>query len=222
MCINKEYSLLALIVSWSIGGFLFYRNHNLDRWNAIFLITFATMQLLDFILWILHNTNNFNSLANLIISKYLIPIVLSLELISVYVGSELYKNGNTINGLGNKLLEDFLNPRKYYSKILLVVCIILCWFYISRSNQTIIGKEGNLVWGNSPNQSGIWKYITGIIFIFLLIYPYLEYANTQPIAMIIIIYLILTLAYSFIRGSGWGSYWCWIANFLAIIMLLDF
>jgi len=148
--------------------------------------------------------------------------VLSLELISVYVGSELYKNGNTINGLGNKLLEDFLNPRKYYSKILLVVCIILCWFYISRSNQTIIGKEGNLVWGNSPNQSGIWKYITGIIFIFLLIYPYLEYANTQPIAMIIIIYLILTLAYSFIRGSGWGSYWCWIANFLAIIMLLDF
>lgn len=222
MCINKEYSLSALIISWSIGIYLIYRNNGVDRWNAIFLITFATMQLFDFILWMLHNSNNFNGLANLIISKYFIPILLSLELISVYIGSQYYNNGNTFNNLGKKIINDLYNPNTYYPKILIVASIIMCLINIKYSDKTVIGKEGNLIWGNSPNQDGIWKYITGIIFIFLLIYPYIKYAGTQPIVIIIIIYLILTLSYSFIRGSGWGSYWCWIANFLAIIMLLNF
>jgi hypothetical protein len=220
MCINKEYSLTALIVSWSIGGFLIYRNRGMDRWNATFLITFATMQLLDLALWILYDVGKLNSLWNLIISKYMIPILLSLEILSVYVGSQLYKNNNTTRGLTTRLLTDISSPATYYQKILLLVAIIMCWFNIIHSNQTVIGAEGNLVWGDCPHQSGIWKYITGMVFIGFLIYPYLEYVDTQPLAAIIIIYLVATLVYSFVRGSGWGSYWCWIANFLAIIMLV--
>jgi len=220
MCINKEYSLSALILSWTIGAYLLYRNYGMDRWNAIFLITFSTMQLFDFILWILFETGNENTFnLNYIISKYLIPILLSLELLNVYIGSILYKNNNNFTGLYNKIINNISDFNTIYPKILIPVIILLTWYNIKLSEKTIIGSEGNLIWGNSPNQSGKWKYITGIIFIFFLIYPYLEYFFTKPLAAIIVIYCILTLGYSFLQGSGWGSYWCWISNVLGIIML---
>ena len=170
-----------------------------------------------------HNLPNYfnKQIFNLIISKYLIPILLSLELLSVYIGSRLYKNNNSFNGLGTKIINDIINPNTFYPKILIIVILILLVYNIKYSQYTIIGNEGNLVWGNSPNQSGIWKYITGIIFIIFLIYPYLEYISSKQLVFIIVVYLILSLGYSFIHGSGWGSYWCWIANFLAILMLID-
>ena len=223
MCINKEYSLSALIISWSIGGYLLYRNHEFDRWNALFLITFATMQLFDFILLILYETGNFNNKSlnlNYIISRYLIPILLALELFIVYFGSILYKNNNNFSGIYEKLINDIFYSSKWYPKILLIIIIWTLWYNIKWNRETVISANGNLVWGDNPNQSGIWKYISGIIFIIFLIYPYLEYIS-KPIIAIIVIYLILSLGYSFIHGNGWGSYWCWIANFLAIIMLFS-
>lgn len=220
MCINKEYSLSALLISWSIGIYLLYRNHDLDRWNGLFLITFATMQLFDFILWILYDSGNFNHPANLIISKYLIPILLVFEILIVYIGSQLYKNGNTFSNLGSRIINDLTNSSRWYPKILIIVLIWMLFYNVTRNDKTIIGKEGNLIWGNNPSKKGIMKYISGIIFIIFLIYPYLEYIN-KPIVFVIVIYLILSLGYSFIQGSGWGSYWCWIANLLAIIMLFS-
>lgn len=220
MCINKEYSLLALVVSYTVGGFLIYRNHGLDRWNAISLIAFSSMQLLDFLLWLLHDTGNFTGLPNLIISKYLIPIFLSSIIICVYIGSQLYKNGNKLGGLGNRLLADITNPNRYYPKILILFAVVTCVWSISKSDQTVVGSEGNLVWGHII-RDGIRKYIIGILFIFFLIYPYLEYFFSKTLVTVIVTYIALTLGYSFVKGAGWGSYWCWIANFLAVIMLMD-
>jgi len=218
MCINKELSLSALIISWSVGFYLLYRNEDTDRWNAIFIMTFSLMQLIDFILWLLYDIGNFNHPANYYISKYIVSFVLVSELIAVYLGSQLYKNGNKYSGFWNRVKLDFINSS--YPKILLCVVIWMLWFNIKYNNKTVIGNDGGLVWGDNINKKGILKYVCGIIFIIFLLYPYLEYIWVNPVITIIIIYLVITLSYSFIIGSHWGSYWCWIANFLSIIVLL--
>jgi hypothetical protein len=189
----------------------------MDRWNAIFIMTFSLMQVIDFILWWMFDSGDFTNSINYYLSKYLIPIILVLELVAVYFGSKLYKNNNNFNGLWQQIYSDFMHS--LYPKILIIVIIWMLWFNITHNNNTIVGKDGGLIWGNSSIQQGIWKYVSGFIFILFLIYPYLEYVPTKPSANIIVLFLILSLSYSFIMGSHWGSYWCWIANILSVICL---
>ena len=75
MCINKEVSLTTFLFSWGIGLYLIKRNINLDRWYGLFLLTFSSIQFTDFLLWTLYENNMFNSNYNLLLTKYIIPII---------------------------------------------------------------------------------------------------------------------------------------------------
>ena len=217
MCINKEVSLVTFLFSWGIGFYLIKRNINLDRWYGIFLLTFSSMQFVDFLLWILYEKNMFNSNYNLIITNYIIPLILMLELLSSYIGKIVFKNKNKFTNLSTKVYEDITNS--IFPKILILYIIIVGIISLFNNQKTKIGKEGHLDWGSIPAKNN--KYIIFVFFIYitLLSYPFLEYFNKYNSVKLGICIFVITLLSAFIYTESVGSYWCWIANILGILFL---
>ena len=44
MCINKEVSITTFITSTIVVIYLWFRNYKYDKWYALFLFTFASIQ----------------------------------------------------------------------------------------------------------------------------------------------------------------------------------
>ena len=220
MCINKEVSLTTFLFSWSIGFFLIKRNINLDRCYGLFLLTFSSMQFIDYLLWVLYENNNFNSKYNLIITKYVIPIILMCQVLVVYFGRILFQNNNKFN---NKLLPNLKNDisKNIYPKILIIYIIITLFQSFQSKNLTKIGKKKNLDWGGYTNKNTKFSKVIYFIFILFLIYPFLDYIKHYKSLLIYMTTLVILLLISFGYTSSVGSYWCWIANVLSIIYLFS-
>jgi hypothetical protein len=112
MCINKEVSITTFITSTIVVIYIWFRNYKYDKWYALFLLTFASIQfwefslknivfktqeikycfsLLDkqyfiFLLWIYKGTK-----YDYPISGIIIPITLCLELLVPYLGKLWYR-----------------------------------------------------------------------------------------------------------------------------------
>src|SRR5687768_4374188 len=84
MCMNKEASFGAWIVSLIIGVFLYLRNKLYDRWNALFLVTFTTIQLLEGGLWI--SIEKHKEEMNSVLTKAIIVALLAQPLVQTYLG----------------------------------------------------------------------------------------------------------------------------------------
>ena len=48
MCINKEVSITTFITSVIVVIYLWVRNYKYDKWYALFLLTFASIQFWEF------------------------------------------------------------------------------------------------------------------------------------------------------------------------------
>jgi len=79
MCINKEISLVAWVVATALSVYLWQRNKNYDRWNASFIVTFSTIQLLEAGLWYsLENNYNTSMLTKIVlIALWMQPFIQS-------------------------------------------------------------------------------------------------------------------------------------------------
>ena len=87
MCINKEVSITTFITSVIVVIYLWVRNYKYDKWYALFLLTFASIQFWEFLLWIYKGTK-----YDYLISGIIIPITLCLELLVSYLGKLWIKN----------------------------------------------------------------------------------------------------------------------------------
>ena len=141
MCINKEVSLMTFLFSWGIGFYLLKRNYQLDRWYGLFLLTFSSMQFVDYLLWVLHDKNMLDSNYNLILTSYVIPMILLLQVFAVYIGRILFESKNKIN---NKLVLDI--KKNIFPKIIIIYSFILIIYSYFNKSKTTIGKEGHLDW----------------------------------------------------------------------------
>lgn len=216
MCINKEVSLMTFLFSWGIGFYLLKRNYQLDRWYGLLLLTFSSMQFVDYLLWVLHDKNMLDSNYNLIITTYVIPLILLLQVFAVYIGRILFESKNKIN---NKLVLDI--KKNIFPKIIIIYSFILIIYSYFNKSKTTIGKEGHLDWGGEKKYNKIIQIIKYLLFVILLIYPFLKYYNKFTSIKILIIYGILSLVSVFIYTGSIGSYWCWIANLLGILFLFS-
>ena len=76
MCINKEVSITTFLTSTFVVIYLWFRNYKYDKWYALFLLTFASIQFWEFLLWIYKGTK-----YDFLISGIIIPVTLILELL---------------------------------------------------------------------------------------------------------------------------------------------
>jgi len=94
MCINPQSSLNSFIFSICCSGFLFFRNKPFDIGNAAFIISFTTIQLLEYFIWKSIDSNNLED--NSYYTR-LVPIVLFAQpLIQTYFSYTYTKSYNLL------------------------------------------------------------------------------------------------------------------------------
>jgi len=173
MCFSYEVSLATFVFTWSICIYLL--NKKLDSYikkRIIFLMLYSTVQIPDAILWkIKLKKNN----INYIITSYIIPILLSLQI--------LY-NVFYINNESSKFIH------------LISLCFIIYLFIKLNGYSTQIcnGKNNSPVWGS--NEFKLWELV---LFASLIFYPDWKLYLTGGIILIFFTYYFNTCGY----GSMW-------------------
>lgn len=224
MCFDKDSSLLAWTISYTIAMFLFYRNRNFDRWNAGFIICFATIQLLEAGLWSVYEekTKNEHSkeITDLITRLILIALV-TQPLFQTYLGYKHLPKENAISD-GLKLM------------CFVFIGILLWSFYrIWKSKpgefSSQPGPNGHMIWTDSkyPNNflGGAGGIMIGVLYFIGLFVPLLAMAyfssgtavNKGPLGvygpLLLLLVGITTAIYSlkYAAPKEFSSYWCFVA-----------
>jgi hypothetical protein len=206
MCINKEVSITTFISSWIVAIYLWFRNYKYDKWFSLFLLTFSSIQFWEFLLWIYKGTK-----YDYPISGIIIPITLCLELIVPYLGKLWFENKYNWN-IGAKLLNELKTSIFPY---ILGAYLIVFIISISRKEKQYTGitKQGILNWNNVFETTKM-TYIYGIIFAFLLAYPF------KNSSIYVSIFLFASSLIALFISDSFSSFWCLIANFVTFFFLL--
>jgi len=193
MCFSFEVSLATFIISWSISLYLLNKGLNNDKkQHIIFLMIFSSMQLADAILW--YNKMKKNNI-NYLVTSYLIPFLLSLQLLyRVFI----VNYSEYIKVIDDKLLK----------MIILIVIFILFIKFNGYSKSLCDNKLSSPVWGS--NEIKPWQLIT---FAFLLFYP-----DTVSFFSILFLFFLIKI----FVGGAYGSMWCAITNLIAFYFLYKY
>ena len=182
----------------SLNTFLFslfatsfaYFNHVLNFYKYLYFISFISMQLLEYFTW--RNLNN----------KKMIRFLSKIGLFLIFIQPILFTlSGNIDNKIKTWIISLYL------------VFSIFCLLYFPIDFSMNKAKNGHLAW-NWLNFPTIIIFIW-LSFIFGLILYQKKYFNFA-------LYLIVVLAiyYTYYKTNTWGSLWCWIANLIAIELIL--
>jgi len=193
MCFSFEVSIATFIISWSISLYLLNKGLSKDGKNdVIFLMIFSSMQLTDAILW--YNKMKRNNI-NYIVTSFLIPFILSLQL--------LYKVFITNYKAYMKVIDDKL------LKILMFFLIFYIFYRFNGYSKSLCdNKLSSPVWG--PSELGIWELL---IFAFIIWYP-----NHPMFFATLILFILIKM----IIGGAYGTMWCAIANLVAFYFLYKY
>lgn len=197
MCGSIETSLTTFLVSsicMSIVWFLKGEQNHI-RYLVLFVMTFASMQLVDAALW--HSLDNHG--VNMMISKFLLPTVLIMEVIVSYYGA-VY----------------FLEYRNIYFEIFLWLYImVFITIWVMRCKHTSI-FNGYLKWCGSWSMGNISDRV---LFLVMLLTPILlAYPNTPTkVALIGIISLAFVRA---VYDPAFGTKWCWLSNMVSVVAVI--
>ena len=206
MCINKEVSITTFITSTIVVIYLWFRNYKYDKWYAIFLLTFASMQFWEFLLWMYKGTK-----FDYPISGIIIPITVCLELLVPFLGKLWFENKYKWN-IGAKLLNEL--KTSFFPYILFGYVIALAVSLSKKKREyTSLTHQGSLNWNNTFETTKS-TYIHGIIFAFLMAYPFKDSSIYIPIFIFASSLIALAVSDSF------SSYWCLIANFVTFFFLM--
>jgi hypothetical protein len=214
MCWSIEVSLLTGIFSYCVSFYAWMRNYKYDRWAAVILFTFSSIQFAEAILWYDNSINGLhaNSKTNLFVTKFLIPFILALEPLAMIYGASLYT---------------YVDKNLFVMYIIISCCIFIS--LLSGYNYTKISKKGHLQWGSTPSPVDGQKsdalslqndILQGIFFCFLLVLPIFLYVKENIFKYILIGIITFTLLLSYRNANNaWGSHWCLYANAIAILLL---
>lgn len=204
MCRTIKESINAFVISLFVARILYFADYkgkysNLQKTNAILLLSFCFIQLADAAIHYFINSDN--SGGNLFVSRYIIPAILMLEIpIMYYATYNLTKKRSIV-----------------FELIVFVLCIYgFISFVYSCNKPSVRGEDGFLIWCDNPIKSNIWK----ILFFFGILggtfyYPLNVYK--------IVFYLVVTLTFLRTYNSDtFGSGWCHYANALSVIWLILF
>ena len=206
MCINKEVSITTFLTSTIVVIYLWFRNYKYDKWYALFLLTFASIQFWEFLLWIYRGTK-----YDYPISGVIIPITICLELLVPFFGKLWFENKYNWN-IGRKLLNEL--KKSFFPYILFGYVIALSILFAKKKKEsTTLTPQGSLNWNNTF-KTNKGTYINGFIFAFLIAFPFKESSLYIPIFIFASSLIVLAVSDSF------SSYWCIIANFSTFFFLM--
>jgi hypothetical protein len=193
MCFSFEVSIATFVISWSISLYLLRKNlTKYQRQNIIFLMIFSSIQLTDAILW--YNKMKRNNI-NYVVTSYLIPFILSLQI--------LYKVFVTNHKEYNKVIDDKL------LKILIFIGICYLFYRFNGYSKSLCdNKLSSPVWGS--NEIAVWELI---LFAFVLFYP-----DTVSFFSILFLFFLIKI----FVGGAYGSMWCAITNLIAFYYLYKY
>ena len=206
MCMNKEVSITTFITSTIVVIYLWFRNYKYDKWYALFLFTFASIQFWEFLLWIYKGTK-----YDYPISGIIIPITLCLEIIVPFLGKLWYENKYKWN-ISSKLLNEFKTSFFPYILLIYIICLSIN-FFRKKKDYTSVTPKGSLNWNNSFKTKKS-TYINGFIFAFFISYPFKESSIYIPI------FLFASLLIALLVSDSFSSYWCLIGNFSTLFFLM--
>jgi hypothetical protein len=190
MCWNERVSLNTFIFSLFALTFAYF-NNVINIYEYLFSHSFVSMQLLEYFTWKHLNNKKINRLLSQL-GLFLITVQPILFILSVH-------------------------NVEYIIKIQLISVYSIFWlftlFYFSIDFSMVKSPNGHLAWNwlSFPPQV-VLTWIT--IFLVLLLYTkkYILFA-THSI-------LFLAIYYTYYKTNTWGSLWCWIANAMAVFLII--
>jgi hypothetical protein len=200
MCYSFQSSIIAWIISIIIVIILLIRNNKYDRWNAIFILSFSLMQLIEAGIWLNYDNPNNRIFTNLVLLDLFLQ-----PLCQCYAGY-LYTNDKLLYGLSilfgilffGQIIRIILTPNNRYSQQ---------------------GKNKHLMWLDIDNEFMGNPIIIALYFLGIF-YPLLKMKNYLGWPLILI--GLITAGYSFhkTRGREFGSHWCFTAVSYSIVSLI--
>ena len=193
MCFSLEVSLSAGVVSWVIGLYLLTKRlTTTQKHNVIFLLIFSSIQFADTILWYIKMKKNN---INYIVTSFVIPFILSLQIIY---------NMFFINKINNP-----------YIIILIVTYIMYIWKTLNGYSIDSKNKYSSPTWGTFDNpEPSVYKLSLGLVLLVLLSYGRDEFTRNI---------LCITFLISALLGyRGVGSLWCAISTVLSLYYLYKY
>lgn len=204
MCIDQRTSLNSFIFSICISIFLIFRNKQYDVGNAAFIISFTTIQLLEYYIW--KSIDNNNKSDNEYYTR-LVPLVLFIQpIIQTYFTWKITYNNLLFN--------------------LLIVYILIFLITLVKINDfeynSQVGKNKHLIWYKIDKKTKektlvIQYYFFGYIYLLgLCIGLYFTQQYT------LLLYGILSFMYIWKHypNDEFSSMWCFVAIFYSILAVI--
>jgi len=213
MCFDTVSSLTAWSVSVLISIYLFYRGQRYDRWNAAFIVSFSTIQLLEAGLWQTINSKGeiIDAKTNEFLTKGILLTLLSQPLVQTTFATFHISDSQKFT----KTLMSIL------SFIFLGVLFYGVYRVGSQSFKSEVGKNGHLKWqSNSKSEyflGGRFGYLIPILYLMGLILPLLFMEGSLALLIIAVLTFIFSMLYT--RGEEFGSFWCFTAVAYSIAAL---
>ncbi len=201
MCFSVEASLSAWILANGISLYLFYRDKNYDRWNAAFITTFSTIQLIEAGIWM--SINKGSKTMNNLLTKLAFIILLMQPLVQSYMGYRYTKNiilylmtfvflGILIGGF---ITVGKSKPEQFYSSV---------------------GSSGHLVWHNNSSDNFSGGGIIPYLYMGGLVIPLLFMKEYRGIPLLAVGLITAIYSISSSKAGEFGSLWCFTSVLYAV------
>jgi hypothetical protein len=200
MCYSPEASIGTFLFVSLVSGYLWHRNHPLDRPIALIFLVVVVMQLLEYFIW-----TSLDSPERLQVLTKAIPVVLYLQPLLFMLIHWIWKSGWGILYREAFFLLLFLFPFALYH------------IYSELKGVVRVGDSGNLEW---PRGAYTWPPWINAIYWSFLIYGFGSLKNIPLSAAMV---GGASLSYTMFQQSNpgvWPSIWCHIVNTLSVLAVL--
>lgn len=190
MCWNERVSLNTFLFSFFGVNFAYF-NNIINIYEYLFFYSFISIQLLEYFTWKhLHNKK-----INRLLSQLGLFLIFMQPLLIILIPNNVKFN------IKATLITLYL------------IFFSLIFFSIKNDFSMEKAPNGHLAWN--------WlKYPPLIVIIWLTFYlVILLYAKKYFIFAINAI-IVLAIYYTYYKTNTWGSLWCWIANGLAVLLII--
>lgn len=216
MCWNKEVSLFSFGVISLVSYKLYTRNLLNDRFLAIFIMSYGTMQLFETFIWYGLDTNNRN--INFI-GSILACLLLYLHPIAIMYGMRY-----------DKLYNKYINTN--FFELLTIIAYGFAVFGVFIIFKSINDKSYNFIsYPDRINNHLVWDFPNHypyIVFFGLIALIFMFKAN-RTASIFIALYYLLPALYVIVTNkvsienlnkNYIGSYWCWYVAIFSFILYI--
>jgi hypothetical protein len=205
MCFDTQSSLLAWSLSYSISVFLYLRNRSYDRWNSAFIMTFATIQLLEAGLWVTLEKREEKTELNDLLTRLVLLTLVTQPLVQSYMGYRYTKEISLA----------------VMSWVFLGLLIWAFWRVIRSSPgqfSTLPGPNGHLIWDDKRSPSFLGGWWVGILYLAGLFIPlfFMKHKGLMLIGVGVATAIFSLLA---APAKEFSSYWCYTTVIYALVAL---